>query len=176
MFLGFQSLVWASNPNLPFPTLLRAGCFLTPNFRSHALLIGRRLLGPLHTHTHARDQTVSSRRDHCILIRATSHIRPRPDCRPVPSRRDHCILRATSHQSPTLGAHAHAHPYPWVLGGHGCDIIVHGWASVLCIPASNSKSESNFSDAGNTLTKKRSGLKPTTMNDLLFVRSNQDLV
>ena len=31
-------------------------------------------------------------------------------------------------------------------------------------------------DAGNTLTKKHSGLKPTTMNDLLFVRSNQDLV
>jgi hypothetical protein len=33
----------------------------------------------------------------------------------------------------------------------------HGWASILCIPASSSKSESNFSDAGNTLTKKRSG-------------------
>jgi hypothetical protein len=36
-------------------------------------------------------------------------------------------------------------PYPcsWVLGGHECDVIVHGWAcvaSVLCIPASNSKS------------------------------------
>jgi hypothetical protein len=62
----------------------------------------------------------------------------------------------------------------WVgIGGHGCDVIVHGWAlvgmgmillfmgghewaSVLCIPASTSKSESNFSDAGNTLTKKRS--------------------
>jgi hypothetical protein len=50
------------------------------------------------------------------------------------------------------------------------------WTSVLCIPASSSKSESSFSDVGNTLTKKRSGLKPTTMNDLLFVRSNQDLV
>jgi hypothetical protein len=48
--------------------------------------------------------------------------------------------------------------------------------SVLCILASSSKSESNFSDAGITLTKKRSALKPTTMNDLLFVRSNQDLV
>jgi hypothetical protein len=50
------------------------------------------------------------------------------------------------------------------------------WASVLCIPASSSKSESNFSDAGNTLTKRRSWLKPTTKNDLLLVRSNQDLV
>ena len=48
--------------------------------------------------------------------------------------------------------------------------------SVLCIPASSSKSESNFSDAGNTLTNQRSELKPTTMNDLLFVQSNQDLV
>ena len=74
-------------------------------------------------------------------------------------------------QSPTLGAHTHAYPYPypWVLGGHG-------WASVLCIPTSNFKSESNFSDVGNTLTKKPSGLKPMTVNDFLFVRSNQDLV
>jgi hypothetical protein len=68
------------------------------------------------------------------------------------------------------------YPCPWVLGGHGCDVIVHGWASVLCIPASNSKSESNFSDAANTLTNKHSGLKSVTMNDFLFVRSNQDLV
>ena len=48
--------------------------------------------------------------------------------------------------------------------------------SVLCIPASNFKSESNFSDARNTLTKKHSGLKPTIVNDILFVWSNQDLV
>jgi hypothetical protein len=68
------------------------------------------------------------------------------------------------------------YPCPSVLGGHGCDVIVHGWASVLCILASNSKSESNFSDAANTLTKRRSRLKPVTVNGLLFVRSNQDLV
>jgi hypothetical protein len=82
-------------------------------------------------------------------------------------------MSSIANQSPTLGAHihahVHAHPCPWVLGGHG-------WAWVLCIPASNSKLESNFSDAGNTLTKKCSGLKPTTVNDFLFVRSNQDLV
>jgi hypothetical protein len=39
-----------------------------------------------------------------------------------------------SQQSPTQGAHTHAHahayPCPWVLGGHGCDVIVHGWAWV----------------------------------------------
>ena len=48
--------------------------------------------------------------------------------------------------------------------------------SVLCIPASSSKSESKYSDAGNTLTKKHSGLKLATVNGFLFVRSNQDLV
>jgi hypothetical protein len=68
-------------------------------------------------------------------------------------------------QSPTLGAHthAHAHPYPWVWVGM-CAILLfmggHGWAWVLCIPASNSKSKSNFLDAVNTLTNKRFGLKP----------------
>jgi hypothetical protein len=36
----------------------------------------------------------------------------------------------------TLGAHTHAHAHaqtqqcPWVLGGHGFDIIVHGWSWV----------------------------------------------
>jgi hypothetical protein len=25
---------------------------------------------------------------------------------------------------------AHAHPCPWILGRHGCDVIVHGWAWV----------------------------------------------
>ena len=85
-------------------------------------------------------------------------------------------------QSPTSGVHiharvhAHAHPCPWVLGGHECNVIVRGWASVLCIPASNFNSESNFSDAESTLTKKHFGLKPTIVNDFLFVRSNQDLV
>ena len=49
----------------------------------------------------------------------------------------------------------HTHGF-WV--GMGVMLLFmggHGWASVLCIPASSSKSESNFSDAGNTLTKKR---------------------
>ena len=62
-------------------------------------------------------------------------------------------------------------PCPW---GHG--FWVGKGSILLCIPTSNSESESNFSDAGNTLVKKRSGLKPKTVNDLLFVRSNQDLV
>ena len=35
-----------------------------------------------------------------------------------------------SHHSPTLGAHTHAHQCLWVLGGHGYDIIVHGWTRV----------------------------------------------
>jgi hypothetical protein len=71
---------------------------------------------------------------------------------------------------------SHTHGF-WV--GMGAMLLFmggHGWASVLCIPAFSSISESNFSDAGNMLTKERSGLKPATVNDLLFVRSNQDLV
>jgi hypothetical protein len=51
-----------------------------------------------------------------------------------------------------------------------------GMGGYGCIPASSFKSESNFSDAGYTLTKKRSGLKLAIVNDLLFVQSNQDLV
>ena len=55
-------------------------------------------------------------------------------------------------------------------------VLPRGFQNSRKLLASNSKSESNFSDARNTLTKKRSGLKPTIVNDLLFVRSNQDLV
>jgi hypothetical protein len=78
----------------------------------------------------------------------------------------------------TIGLHRVPIPMPmpthtygfWV--GMGAMLLFmggHGWALVLCIPTSNSKSESNFSDAWNMLTKKRSGMKPATMNDLLFV-------
>ena len=54
----------------------------------------------------------------------------------------------------------HTHGF-WV--GMGAILLFmggHGWASVLCIPASNSKSKSNFLDARNMLAKKHSGLKP----------------
>jgi hypothetical protein len=47
--------------------------------------------------------------------------------------------------------------------------------SILCVPASSAMSENNFSDAGNTITKKRNRLKPRVVNDLMFVRSNRDL-
>jgi len=47
--------------------------------------------------------------------------------------------------------------------------------STLCIPTSNAMSENNFSDAGNTLTKKRNRLKPRTINNLMFLRSNCDI-
>ena len=50
------------------------------------------------------------------------------------SANDGFVIFLTSKQSPTLGAHTHAHaqthPCPWVFGGHGFDIIVHGWAWV----------------------------------------------
>ena len=47
--------------------------------------------------------------------------------------------------------------------------------SILCVPASSAMSENNFSDAGNTITKKRNSLKPRVVNDLMFMRSNRDL-
>jgi len=68
----------------------------------------------------------------------------------------------------------HDHGF-WV--GMGAMLLFHGWAWVgisFVHPAPNQSQ--TFMDAANTLTKKRSGLKPTTLKDLLFVRSNQDLV
>ncbi|KAH9102997.1 hypothetical protein AeMF1_020563 [Aphanomyces euteiches] len=47
--------------------------------------------------------------------------------------------------------------------------------SILCVPASSAMSENNFSDAGNTITKKRNRLKPRVVNDLMFLRSNRDI-
>jgi len=43
---------------------------------------------------------------------------------------------------------------------------------VLAVPASSAKSESNFSDAGVTITKLRNSLKPSIVDDILFVRSS----
>ena len=84
--------------------------------------------------------------------------------------KDAFIIVFTIEQSPTLGAHTDA---------HGCDIIVHGWAWVgigLVHPCIQLQIGVKFSYAGNTLTKKRFGLKRAIVNNLLFVRSNQDLV
>lgn len=47
--------------------------------------------------------------------------------------------------------------------------------SILSMPSSSSMSETNFSNAGGTITKKRSNLKPYVVNDLLFIRSNSDI-
>ncbi|PTQ37542.1 hypothetical protein MARPO_0056s0021, partial [Marchantia polymorpha] len=43
--------------------------------------------------------------------------------------------------------------------------------SVLTIPTSSAKSESNFSDAGNTMSKKRNLLHLSKLDDLMFLRS-----
>ncbi len=47
--------------------------------------------------------------------------------------------------------------------------------STLCIPASSAMSENNFSNADNTLTKKRNRLKPRTINNLMFLRFKRDI-
>jgi hAT family C-terminal dimerisation region len=62
-----------------------------------------------------------------------------------------------------------------LFGGAIFPILARVVRSVLCVPASSSKSENNFSDAGNTITPKRSRLKPALINDLMFLRSNPDL-
>jgi hypothetical protein len=112
------------------------------------------------------------------LVGVASGLDPRNPCRLLVytlecvCRELHLLLWYTSIHSKALHwvpipMPTHTHGF-WVgmgamllfMGGHGCDIIVHEWASVLRIPTSNSKSESNFSNARNILTKKRSGLKP----------------
>jgi hypothetical protein len=47
--------------------------------------------------------------------------------------------------------------------------------AILCIPASSSMSECTFLSASNTHSNKRNMLHPSTLNALLFLRSNQDL-
>ena len=54
-------------------------------------------------------------------------------------------------------------------------ILSRAFRSILCIPASSAKSENNFSDAGNTMTAKRNGLKPKTLDMIMFNRSNKAL-
>ncbi len=54
-------------------------------------------------------------------------------------------------------------------------ILARAVRSTLCIPTSSTMSENNFSNAGNTLTKKRNRLKPRTINNLMFQRSNHDI-
>ena len=47
--------------------------------------------------------------------------------------------------------------------------------SVLATSASSAKSEHNFSEVGNHVTKKRNGLKPKMVDTLKMIRSNKDL-
>ncbi|GBG73208.1 hypothetical protein CBR_g12925 [Chara braunii] len=55
-------------------------------------------------------------------------------------------------------------------------IMARAARAILCVPASSSKSECNFSDAGNTVTKKRNQLNPFVVDSVLFVRSNYDVL
>ena len=54
----------------------------------------------------------------------------------------------------------------------GWPLIAQVACDVLCEPASSAKSECNFSDAGNTITKKRNQLQPDKVDDLMFLRSS----
>jgi hypothetical protein len=63
----------------------------------------------------------------------------------------------------------------WRVKSDKFSILACAVRAILCIPASSSMSECTFSSAGNTRSNKRSGLLPSTLNALLFLRSNQDL-
>jgi hypothetical protein len=63
----------------------------------------------------------------------------------------------------------------WRVKSDKFSILARSVCAILCIPASSSMSECTFSSAGNTRSNKRSGLHPSTLNALLFLRSNQDL-
>ena len=47
--------------------------------------------------------------------------------------------------------------------------------STRCVSASSAKSENNYSDAGNALTKRRSNPCPHTVSDMMFMQSNYDI-
>jgi hypothetical protein len=63
----------------------------------------------------------------------------------------------------------------WRMVSPKFPILVRATHAILCIPASSSMSECTFSSASNIRSDKRSALHPSTVNVLLFLRSNQDL-
>jgi hypothetical protein len=80
---------------------------------------------------------------------------------------DKDLMKSTKHKSgPLLGF--------WKVKAEIWPIMARAARSILSNPASSAKSETNFSDAGNTMTEKRNGLKPATLNMLMFLRSNKD--
>jgi hypothetical protein len=47
---------------------------------------------------------------------------------------------------------------------------------LLCVPATNLSSERNFNYAGLTVTDRRSRIEPDMLDQLLFIRSNFDML
>jgi len=81
-------------------------------------------------------------------------------------------------QSPTLGAHTHAraHPCPWGLGGHGCDVINYRWvwASIGFVrPCIQLQIGIKLLGCREYTNQEALWAKPSTMNDVLFVRSTK---
>jgi hypothetical protein len=54
-------------------------------------------------------------------------------------------------------------------------ILARAARSILVVSAASAMSENNFSDSGSTVSKKCNQLKPSTVNILMFLRSNMDL-
>ncbi len=60
----------------------------------------------------------------------------------------------------------------WRMASSKFPILAGATRAILCISASNSMLECTFSSVGNTRSDKRSALHPSTLNALLFLRSN----
>jgi hypothetical protein len=95
-------------------------------------------------------------------------------------------IEFTIEQSPTLGAHTHAHGF-WVamgamllfMGGHGCDIIVHGWAWVgigFVHPCIQLQIGVKLLGCREYANQEALQAEATDSEWPLIVRSNQDLV
>jgi hAT family C-terminal dimerisation region len=96
----------------------------------------------------------------------------------VPETEIKAVVSAVKDTSPKNSRHkAEFQVLMWwkLFGTHLFPMIARVARSTLCVCASSAKSENNFSDAGNTLTKKRSNLNPHIVNDMMFVRSNHDI-
>jgi hypothetical protein len=63
----------------------------------------------------------------------------------------------------------------WKLQAARWPILARVTRSVLAASASSAKSEHNFSEVGNHVSKKCCELKPKTVYTLMIMRSNKDL-
>ena len=84
-------------------------------------------------------------------------------------------VRKRTHQNRDVHHDVGALPW-WKHQQKRFPILSRAARSILCIPASSSMSECVFSASGSTVCKKRTLLKPSTVDMLMFLRSNKDIL